>query len=157
MGYKAVRLTNPKINLNEIFHTHRLIVQAFIPNPENKLCINHKNLNNLDNSLDNLEWVSYKENTDHAIENGAMDYLFGENHWQHKLTLEQVGEIRKKWFFDHISSTIICKEYNVSRSCIQNITSNKQWYDKEYDKLVKSTLYKERQYWHIRNRKTINK
>ena len=70
-------------------------------------------------------------------------------------TANKIKEIRKKWFFDHIPSTLLCKEYKVSRSHILDITANKKWFDEEYDKLVKSDLYKERQYWHNRNRKKI--
>ena len=76
MGYKAVRLNNPDLLLNQEIHVHRLIGDAFIPNINNKCCINHKNLNKLDNSLENLEWVTYQENTQHGIEHHAYDYLY---------------------------------------------------------------------------------
>jgi hypothetical protein len=43
------------------FTIHRLVAQAFIPNPENKLTVNHKNHNTYDNKLENLEWYTHKE------------------------------------------------------------------------------------------------
>lgn len=49
---------------------HRLLAAAFIPNPDNKPCVNHKNGNKSDNNLDNLEWCTHKENTDHAVKTG---------------------------------------------------------------------------------------
>lgn len=52
----------------KMFDVHRLIAQAFIQNPDNKPTVNHKNWNKLDNSIENLEWMTYKENTRHAID-----------------------------------------------------------------------------------------
>ena len=72
-GYYALGLEDPKSTsknrIQKIHKIHRLLAEYFIPNPDNKPCINHKDGNKLNNSLDNLEWVTISENTKHAYAN----------------------------------------------------------------------------------------
>lgn len=63
-GYPCIHLWNK--GKMGFFHIHTLVARAFIPNPENKHTINHKNGIRTDNRASNLEWLSIQENIIHA-------------------------------------------------------------------------------------------
>lgn len=67
-GYYDVALC--KQGKMRTFLVHRLVAEAFLPNPENKEMVNHKDGNKRNNSVDNLEWVTRAENDLHASVNG---------------------------------------------------------------------------------------
>lgn len=69
-GYYSIRLTRDKKAHTLLLH--RILALCFIPNRGNKLFINHRDGNRLNNSLSNLEWCSASQNTRHAYEFGLI-------------------------------------------------------------------------------------
>ena len=110
------------------FLVHRLIAKAFIENPDNKPEINHKNQNRLDNSANNLEWSTRKENVNYkpTYDLRVKNINRGEDCNFSILTEEDVVEIMHM-----INSGISCNEisvkYNVTPKTIRNIKNKKTW------------------------------
>ncbi len=77
-GYYRVSLTDGRRRKQK--YVHRLLAELFIPNPDNLPQVNHKDGNKLNCSLDNLEWVSVKQNVVHAYRHGLITHISGENH-----------------------------------------------------------------------------
>ena len=119
-GYPVVNLTiNGK---SGTYTVHRLLAKSFIPNPTNLPCINHKDRNRLNFSLDNLEWCTYEYNNRHAIKMGV-NRAFGENTSFAKLKNKQALAI----FKSKKSRKYLSEKYNVSMSCIDDIKKGVNW------------------------------
>lgn len=86
-GYVHIALR--KDNKSKIFLLHRLVAQAFIPNIDNKPCINHKDCDRKNNKVENLEWCTQQENI------AYMDKLNRRNSGK-KISEKDVEIIRKK-------------------------------------------------------------
>ena len=58
-------------NKKKAISVHRLVAETFIPNPDNKPCVNHIDCNRANNKVSNLEWCTHKENVQHSIKCGT--------------------------------------------------------------------------------------
>lgn len=103
---------------------HSLLAKHFIPNPENKPEVNHKNGNKGDNRLENLEWVTHKENLNHAFDTNLSAH--GERSYKAKLTNEDVLQIMK---FRHCRGVglKLAELYSVSYVTIVKIWAGVTW------------------------------
>lgn len=63
-GYFRVALC--KNNIQKDYSIHRLVLENFVENVDNKPCVNHIDGNKQNNNLENLEWCTYSENLNHA-------------------------------------------------------------------------------------------
>lgn len=104
---------------------HRIVATTFIPNPENKRCVNHKDGNKLNNAVDNLEWCSHSENHRHAFRLGLKNHK-GEGGPSHILTTPQVRIIKEALSLQH-STRDIANYFRVSYSAIAGIKQGKKW------------------------------
>lgn len=105
---------------------HRLVALAFIPNPNNKPKVNHKNGIKTDNRVENLEWCTQLENVIHGYETGLTVVPRGEKAYHAKLTNKQVLEIKELTANTSILLKSIAQTYGVTPSLIGMIRSGKR-------------------------------
>ena len=67
-GY--MQITVGKDGNRSQYRVHRMVAEAFIPNPDNLPEVNHKDCNRANNCVDNLEWCTHKYNVQHSIDSG---------------------------------------------------------------------------------------
>ena len=92
VGYYQVSLS---VNNNrKRYMVHRLVAESFCPHPVGKDYVNHIDGNYLNNTSENLEWLSNIENVRHAIVNG-LHKIYGEDSHRAKFSNEQADIIRK--------------------------------------------------------------
>jgi len=125
-GYCKVSLKNIQ---RKLVFVHRILAQTFIPNIENKPCINHMDGNKTNNSLENLEWVTHQENSKHAINLGLQQPKCGIKNGMSKLREDQVEYIIKHYRRHSriCGSTQLAKRFGVSTGCITQITRQEHW------------------------------
>lgn len=121
-GYVKVQMRSTD-NKSHRYSVHRLVLENFKPvQGMDKLQVNHKDGNKLNNSLDNLEWTTCKENINHAIENNLRATINGSA----KLTPEQVIEIyRRSWNGE--TNIKLGKEFGINPDQVGRIKNKKSW------------------------------
>jgi len=125
-GYVKVSLRPPN-GKSKTFLVHRLVAQAFIPNPENKPQINHMNGIKNDNRVLNLEWCTQDENNKHALETGLLKTQKGERHGNAVLSSDQVLEICNLLDTTDLTRDEIASKYLVTGSTITDIHLGRKW------------------------------
>lgn len=125
-GYGYLFVCLHKKGIKKYKKIHQLVASAFVRGERDGLQVNHKNGIITDNSPENLEWVTPRENTLHAIE------VLGkrrdkENHWKHKITIAQVEEMRELYKTGKYSQVELAKRYGIHRGQLSKICNHKAW------------------------------
>ena len=119
-GYLQVNLIKNKKSKNVMIH--RIVAAAFIPNPDNKEEVNHKDGNKTNNHTSNLEWVTRSENLRHAYRELGVD-LSGRKKTAKKLTKEQILEI----YNSTETGQVLAQRFGVSDTMVYAIKNGKSW------------------------------
>ena len=93
-GYNVTGLTKNRIA--KLFYQHRLVAMAFMPNTLNLPFINHKDFDTTNGHIDNLEWCTPKQNSEHAQINGRYDFNRVSAGAIPKLTKREIEKLLKK-------------------------------------------------------------
>ncbi len=94
------------------YYIHRLIAIQFIPNPEKKTCVNHKDGNKENYHVDNLEWVTSSENNQHAYNNNLIS----------NCQSVHIYNLNGKYIKTFKSIADACRELNLNDNCNSTIT-----------------------------------
>jgi hypothetical protein len=126
-GYALARLSGPR----RMVRVHRLVAEAFIPNPLKAQTVNHRNNDRSDNRVENLEWCSQQENLAHAARQGRMrhDYWLGKRSPSAKLTDAQVFEIRQLYGVGNTSWADLSRRFGVCKRTIGRCLNREAYAD----------------------------
>lgn len=114
-------------------YVHRLVAEAWLPNPENKPEVNHKDGNKFNNKIDNLEWVTASENITHGYDENL--HRHGMRNHYCKLTEDQVFAIIEIKKTTNLSYAKIGDMFNISGTQVRNIVIGRKW-KRVIDKIV---------------------
>jgi hypothetical protein len=119
LGYQLVRFSKPRATER----VHRVVAEAFIPNPDGKPFINHLDCVRSNNRADNLEWCTQAENLQHSENLGRMrrDNMRGRRSPNAALSDDTVREIRNEYSQVGTSWESLAKRHGVSKRAIGHI------------------------------------
>jgi len=106
-----------------LLRVHRLVAETYVDNSENKPFVNHLNGNKLDNNKENLQWVTAKENSQHAWDTGLCKQIPRNENKLSKITTEQLETIRALYIPHHKTYGLraLAKQFKVAHSTLSRL------------------------------------
>lgn len=117
-GYMSIMLKDGEIKKR--VSVHRLVAIAFVPNPDNKPEVNHKDGNKLNNHKDNLEWSTRSENNKHALEYNLRVAPNKLNFSKKYYNSNPVYYIKDVAIIEFLSRKDCARSFGVNKSAVQN-------------------------------------
>jgi len=119
-GYKIVKISNDN-NKRCSVGIHRLVAMAFIPNPNNLPTVNHINKVRNDNNLDNLEWMSVKNNNIHSKQHKSSSFQ------GHSIFYERDLKLIHKMLEYNVPRKEIEEIYGIKKDVLTNLFNSKNY------------------------------
>jgi hypothetical protein len=126
-GYPKVRLS--RLGLRKMELVHRLVAEAFIPNPDGLPEVNHKNGDKTDCRVSNLEWASKSDNQLHAYRVLGIQHapgMKGEKNGNSRLSESSVRNLRRDRL-DGTSYAKLGKRYGIAPGSAYRICNGISW------------------------------
>lgn len=124
-GYLRVRLT--KGEESKTFLVHRLVAMAFLSNPDNLPTVNHKDFDTRNNTVENLEWMTQKENNNYSRKAGH--YYFSEKAREKARLNRKISDDKAKLIFEEYQTgtkqSDLAAKYNVTRAFVCRLVRGK--------------------------------
>ena len=130
-GYEQVCVSIGSMNKKKVFKIHRAIAETFIPNPENKPEVNHKDGDKLKNCVSNLEWSTGSENMQHAAKTGLLNPRRGVDNTLSKLTKDDVLYIREHYIAkdSEYGARALSRKFGVCHTTILDVLTGTSYVD----------------------------
>ena len=125
LGYWLITLKHPSSEKSDRRYVHRLVAQAFIPNPESKPQVNHRDGDKKNSRVENLEWATSSENLHHAHRSGLKH-----GYWTGKVIHNSLSiiAIKEMAIVEYPSVTHCARELNCSHGSIgMRVDKNKMY------------------------------
>jgi hypothetical protein len=127
-GYPVAHLFD-RVKRSRPRYVHALVMEAFVGSRPAGMCVNHIDFVRRNNRLENLEYVTPKENTQHSKRAGRLrgGAPKADNSPMAKLTLAEMLDVRERWGAGQATQKELGDEYGVTRQAIWRIVHGFTW------------------------------